>query len=107
MEKYISKGNSQELDVVFRLASHTLTSGSYIELDLGDWTVDPATTEGQMIWKYQVGNNIYWVPSTVTNPSANIYQIPVYSNYSMTVNQDIKIRIYHILPDSHDGVYFP
>ena len=44
MEKYISKGNSQELDVVFRLASYTLSSGSYIALDFGDWTIDPATT---------------------------------------------------------------
>ena len=107
MEKYISKGNSQELDIVFRLASHTLTSGSYIALDLDQWTVDPAATEGKMIWKYQVGNNIYWVPTEVTNPSGNVFHIPVYSNYSMTHGQDIKIRIYHLLPDQHDGVYFP
>ncbi len=106
MEQYISKGNSQELDVVFKLATYTLSSGSYIALDFGDWTIDPATTEGKIIWKYQVGNNIYWVPTTVTNPSGNIYHIPVYSNYSMTVNQDITIRIYHLLPDSDDGVYF-
>ena len=107
MEKYISKGNSQELDITFRLASHSLSSGSYIALDLGNWTVDPAATEGEMIWKYQVGNNIYWVPSTVTNPSGNIFHIPVNSNYTMPTNQDIKIRIYHLLPDSDDGVFFP
>ena len=107
MEQYISKGNSQELDIVFRLASHTLTSGSYIAIDFGDWTIDPVQTGGKIVWKYQVGNYIYWVPTEATNPSANIYHVPVYSNYSMTANQDIKVKIFHLLPDTHDGVYFP
>ena len=107
MEKYISKGNSQELDVVFRLSTYTLTNGYYVELDFGNWTVDPATTEGKIVWKYKVGSNIYWVPTEVTNAGGNVYKIPVYDNYSMTAGQDITIRVYHLLPDSDDGVYFP
>jgi hypothetical protein len=60
-----------------------------------------------MIWKYQVGNNIYWVPSMASLVSGNKYKVPVYENYSMTVNTDIKLRILHLLPDDHEGVYFP
>lgn len=106
MEKYIQKGNSQELDLVFKLQSHTLYSGYYLLLNLGNWTVDTAANEGKVIWKYQVGNNIYWVPTEVTDQSNNQFKIPVNSNYSMTAGQDIKIRIYHLLPDSDDGVFF-
>lgn len=81
------KGTSQELDITFKLDSNTLTSGDYVEIDFGNWTIDPADTEGRTIWKYKVGSNIYWVPATVENPSDNIYQIYVEQNYSMTVNQ--------------------
>ena len=94
------------MDLVFRLQSHTLTSGNYLLLNLGNWTVDTAQNEGIVVWKYKVGNNIYWVPTEVTDQSNNIFKIPVYSNYSMTAGQDIVIRIYHLLPDSDDGVFF-
>ena len=78
MEKYISKGNSQELDVVFRLSTYTLTTNYYVELDFGNWTVDPATNEGKIVWKYKVGSNIYWVPTEATKVSGNTYKVPVY-----------------------------
>ena len=107
MEKYIQKGNSQEFDIEFKLDTHSLTSGSYVLIDFGNWTIDPATTEGRIIWKYKVNNNIYWVDTTVTNVADNIYKIPVYDNYTMFHSQSIKIKVFHELPDSDNGVFFP
>lgn len=87
MYRPLMKDTSQELDIKFKLASHTLTNGGYVEIDFGNWTIDPAEDEGRTIWKYKVGSNIYWVPSEVTNPSGNVYRVHVYENYSMTANQ--------------------
>jgi hypothetical protein len=76
-------------------------------LDLGNWTVDEANNEGKIVWKYQIGNSIEWIPSLATKLQNNVYKVPVYENYSMTVNTDITLRIFHLLPDNHDGVFFP
>lgn len=71
-----------------------MSTGDYVTVNFGNWTIDPAVTEGRVIWKYKVGNNIYWVPSAVTQVSGNIYKIPVYLNYSMPINQIIAVKVF-------------
>lgn len=106
MEQYIEEDTSQELDFTFTLASHTLGNGDYVTVYFGNWTIDPALTEGKTIWKYKVGNNIYWVPTAVTIVSGNTFKIPVNQNYSMTVGQQISVKVFHELPDAYNGAYF-
>lgn len=91
-----------------KLRSHTLVNGDYLLLNLGNWTVDTTLNEnGATIWKYKVGSSPYWVPTAATKVAGsipNLYKLPVYQNYSMTVNQVITIKVSHILPDNYQGV---
>ena len=77
-----------------------------MQVDFGNWTIDPASVEGRVIWKYKVGNNIYWVPTAATLVSGNIYKIPVFQNYSMTAGQLISVKVFQELPDAYQGVFF-
>jgi hypothetical protein len=57
--------------------------------------------------KYKVGSNPYWVPFVFSKLSANIYKMQVYTNvttYSIPVNQLVTVWIYHVNPDSFNGV---
>ena len=67
----IMKGTAQQLYFSFTLRSHTLSSGDYLVVDLGDWTVDPGEAEGLNIWEYKIGSGIYWVPAQTTSISSN------------------------------------
>ena len=89
------------------MKSHHLYANYYVLIDLGNWTIDPALIEGRAIWKYRVNSNIYWVDTFATNTAANVYKIPVNSNYTMYAGQKIEVKVYHELPDQHNGVYFP
>jgi hypothetical protein len=102
----LKKDTAQELDFTFTLTSNTLSNGDYVQVDFGNWTIDPASIEGRLIWKYKVGSNIYWVPAAATLVSGNIYKIPVYQNYSMTAGQLISVKVFQELPDAYQGVYF-
>lgn len=106
MEQTLKKDTAQELDFTFTLTSNTLSNGDYVQVDFGNWTIDPASIEGRLIWKYKVGSNIYWVPAAATLVSGNIYKIPVYQNYSMTAGQLISVKVFQELPDAYQGVYF-
>jgi hypothetical protein len=97
---------SRELYFSFTLASNSLGANQYVTVDFGTWTIDAATS-GNVICKYKVGSNLYWVPAVFTLVSGNIYKIGVYSNqstYSMPAGSKIIVRIDHINPDAYHGV---
>lgn len=107
MEQPLKKVTSQQFRFSFTLTSNTLVTGNYIQVNFGNWTIDGAITEGKVIWKYQVGSNIYWVPAAATQVSANKYRVFVNQNYSMTAGQLITVWVYQQLPDAYNGIYFP
>jgi hypothetical protein len=93
------------MTITFTLSSYTLVSATndYIYLNLGNWTVGTPTAEGRVLWKYKMSSWVYWVPVTVTQ-TGSWYQIPIYSNYSMTPGTLISISISDILPQDFNGV---
>jgi hypothetical protein len=97
-----TKGNSFPLFITFQLNTHTLTNGDYLVVDFGNWVLDTATS-GVQVFKYQISGNIYWVPSAATLVSGNIYNVPVYSNYSMTAGTPITLNVDTLVPTSYYG----
>jgi hypothetical protein len=81
-------------------------TGDYVQIDFGNWIIDNSTL-GSQIWKYQLAGTTYWVPSAAYLVSGNIYNVPVYLNYSFTAATVITLRISHILPDNFKGVKVP
>jgi hypothetical protein len=81
--------------------------GQYVEIDFGDWVLDQADSlGGQIITKYQVGTNLYWLPATLTNVVNNKYRFAVYNNvstYSMSAGYPITIRIDNLNPNLYNG----
>jgi hypothetical protein len=96
-------GTSYPLYITFQLTTYTLVNGDYLQIDFGTWVVDPATS-GAQIFKYQIGSNIYWVPASATLVSGNIYQIPVYSNYTISAGTSITLWIDTVSPTNYQGV---
>ena len=99
-------GSAFPLFITFRLTTNTLNDGDYLQVDFGNWVLDPAST-GIQSFKYQVSGNIYWVPSAATLVSGNIYKIPVYLNYSMNSGATITIRVNTFAPDTYYGARVP
>lgn len=102
MNRPYSSGSTFPLYFSFRLNTNTLTNGDYIQVDLGNWVLDTATT-GQQSFKYQISGNIYWVPSAATHVSGNIYKVPVYENYSMNAGTTITLWVDIFSPDTYYG----
>lgn len=99
------KDTTSSMTITFTLSTYSLVSSTndYIYLNLGNWTVGTASTEGQVLWKYKVGGWSYWVPMTVTQTGA-WYRIPVYANFTMTAGSLVTIWISHILPSDFSGI---
>jgi hypothetical protein len=97
-----TKGNSFPLFITFQLKTNTLVSGDYLVVDFGNWVLDAATA-GVRIFKYQLAGAIYWVPSSATLVSGNIYNVPVYLNYSMTAGVTITLNVDTLAPSSYYG----
>lgn len=106
MERPYSSGSSFPLYITFRLNTNTLTNGDYLHVDFGNWVLDPAAT-GIQVFKYQVSGSIYWVPSTATLVSGNIYKVPVYLNYSMVSGTTITLWVDTFAPDAYYGAKIP
>jgi len=102
MERPYSVGSAFPLFITFRLNTHSLVNGDYLQVDFGNWVLDPASV-GVQVFKYQVSGSIYWVPSTATLVSGNIYKIPVYLNYSMTAGTTITLKVDTFAPDTYYG----
>jgi len=102
MVRPYSAGSAFPLFVTFRLNTNTLTNGDYLQVDFGNWIIDPASA-GVQLFKYQVSGSIYWVPSTATLISGNIYNFPVYNNYSMVAGTTITLRVDTLAPDAYYG----
>ena len=102
MVQHYINGNAFPLYITFQLNSDTLNSGDYIQIDFGNWVLDPATT-GTQIFKYQLSGTIYWVPSTATLVSGNIYKVPVYNNYSMNAATQITLWVDTFAPNNYYG----
>jgi hypothetical protein len=90
------------LFITFRLRTFTLYAGDYLLVDFGSWVLDPATN-GVQVFKYQVSGNIYWIPSTATLSSGNIYRVPVYSNYNMVAGSQITLWVDTFAPSTYYG----
>jgi len=102
MTRPYSAGTAFPLFVTFRLNTHSLTNGDYLQIDFGNWVLDPAAT-GIQVFKYQFSGSIYWVPAAATKVSGNIYKIPVYNNYSMNAGVTITIWVDTFSPDTYYG----
>jgi hypothetical protein len=101
VQPYIN-GNAFPLYITFQLKSNTLTSPDYLQIDFGNWVIDPATT-GTQIFKYQLSGTIYWVPSAATLVTGNSYKVPVYSNYSMNAGSQITLWVDTFAPTTYYG----
>lgn len=103
LQPYIND-NAFPLYITFQLRSNTLVSASsdYIQIDFGNWAIDPATT-GTQIFKYKLSGAIYWVPSAATLVSGNIYKVPVYNNYSMSAGTQITLWVDTFAPTTYYG----
>jgi hypothetical protein len=97
-----SSGSAFPLYITFRLNTNTLNNGDYLQIDFGNWVLGTAST-GIQQFKYQVSGSIYWVPSTGSLISGNIYKVPVYSNYSMVAGTTITLQVNTFAPDSYYG----
>jgi hypothetical protein len=93
------------------LSTYSLGVGQYVEIDFGDWVLDQADLLGQIIAKYKIGNNLYWVPTIFTkvsyNATSNIYRFGIYNNvstYSLSAGTSMTIRIDHLNPNQYNGL---
>lgn len=102
MVRPYTSDTSFPLYITFQLKSYSLVDGDWIQIDFGNWVLDTAST-GVQVFKYKIAGNIYWVPSKATLVSGNIYKIPVYSNYSMPVNNQITLWVDTFAPTSYYG----
>jgi hypothetical protein len=102
MTNSYASGSSFPLYITFKLNTHTLTNGDYLQVDFGSWVLDPATT-GVQAFKYQLSGTNYWVPSQATLVSGNIYKIPVYSNYSMNAGTQTTLWVDTFAPTTYYG----
>lgn len=65
MEAYLEDNKNFPLIIDFRLRSYTLSSGHYLTLDLGNFTVDTAANiadVSRVLWRYKRTSWAYWVP---------------------------------------------
>lgn len=99
-------GSAYPLYIKFQLRSNTLVNGDYLQIDFGNWIIDPATL-GAPVFKYQISGNIYWVPSQASLVSGNIWKIPVYLNYSMVSGNVITLMVDSFCPTSYSGASVP
>jgi hypothetical protein len=97
-----TQGTTFPLYITFRLNTNNLLTGDYILVDFGSWVLDPATT-GVQVFKYQLSGNTYWVPSSATLVSGNIYKVPVYNNYSMSAGTNILLWVDTFAPTNYYG----
>jgi hypothetical protein len=102
MVRPYTSDTSFPLYITFQLRSISLVNGDWLQIDFGNWVLDTAST-GVQVFKYKIAGNIYWVPSQATLVSGNIYKIPVYSNYSMPVNNQITLLVDTFAPTSYYG----
>lgn len=93
------------MTVTFTLTSYPLVSGTndYIYLNLGNWTLGTPTAEGKIIWRYKVGNWVYWVPVTITQTGTWV-KVPVYSNYTMATGSLVSLYITGVLMSDYAGL---
>lgn len=99
-------GSAYPLYITFKLTSNTLVNGDYLQVDFGNWVIDPATL-GTPVFKYQISGNIYWVPSQASLVSGNIWKVPVYLNYSMTLGSVITLMVDSFCPTTYSGAKDP
>ncbi len=103
------KDTARELYLQFRLTSNALNVNQYFEIDFGAWKVDTSAI-GQIICKYKLTGNYYWIPAVLTFISGNKYRFTVYKNfttYSIPANNLVTLRIDHINPDNFYGLLVP
>lgn len=106
MNSQYAAGSAYPLYIAFKLTSNTLVNGDYLQIDFGNWIIDPATL-GTPVFKYQTSGSIYWVPSQATLVSGNIWKVPVYLNYSMVLGNIITLMVDSFCPTAYSGAKDP
>lgn len=106
MNSQYAAGSAYPLYITFTLTSNTLVNGDYLQVDFGNWIIDPATL-GTPVFKYQILGNIYWVPSQASLVSGNIWKVPVYLNYSMVLGNVITLMVDSFCPTTYSGAKVP
>ena len=99
-------GTTFPLFITFQLNTHSLVNGDYLQIDFGNWVIDTATT-GKQVFKYQFAGSKYWIPSAATQVSGNVYKVPVYSNYSMNIGNQITLWVDTFAPTTYYGAQVP
>lgn len=106
MNRQYAADSAYPLFIKFQLTSNTLVNGDYLQVDFGNWIIDPATL-GSPVFKYQIAGNIYWVPSQASLVSGNIWKVPVYLNYSMVSGNVITLMVDSFCPTTYSGAKVP